>query len=81
MTILWQGRAIPFQAGEAVGSALARAGVTDFGAKATGGRHALFCGIGQCQNCLVRIEGRVIEACLAPCRDGLIVDAMEADHA
>jgi hypothetical protein len=80
-TILWQGRPIPFHPGDSVGTALARAGLRDLGLRATGGRHALFCGIGQCQNCLVRIAGRPVEACLAPCTEGLAVEPMEVSDA
>lgn len=68
----WQGTPVPFRAGESVASALGRAGVRDFG---------VFCGIGQCQGCLVRIDGRVTEACLAQCRDGARVQPMEARDA
>ncbi|MDA1045021.1 2Fe-2S iron-sulfur cluster-binding protein [Yoonia sp.] len=64
-TIFWQGRPVPFQPGESVASALNRAGIRAFG---------LFCGIGQCQGCLVAIEGRTFEACLMRCRDGVEID-------
>ncbi len=72
-TILWQGRPIPFRAGETVASALLRAGVAQFGPAPTGQARAVFCGIGQCQGCLVQAGGRLAEACLTPCRDGLEV--------
>lgn len=86
--ILWNTRAIPFRAGETVALALRRAGVTDFGAAPTGQRLQVFCGIGQCQGCLVEeISGSVTEACLLPCRDGLRVQSCarppvgkEGDH-
>lgn len=71
-TILWSGRALPFLPGESVASALARAGIRSFGTAPTGLRRALFCGIGQCQNCLVMIDGQLREACLTPCREGMI---------
>lgn len=79
--ILWQGRAVPFRTGESLGLALARAGVRALGPRPTGGEHALFCGIGQCQGCLVAVEGRVAEACLTPCRDGLRVEPVEVPDA
>lgn len=81
MNILWRGQPVSFIPGETVGSALARAGLRDLGPRATGGRHALFCGIGQCQNCLVQIGGRVVEACLTPCADGLAVEPMGGSDA
>jgi len=68
----WKGAAVPFRAGETVASALMRSGVRDFGP---------FCGIGQCQGCLVRVDGRVTEACLALCRAGALVQPLEARDA
>lgn len=64
-TILWQGTPVPFLSGESVASALNRAGIRQFG---------LFCGIGQCQGCLVTIKGRTFEACLTRCQDGVEID-------
>jgi aerobic-type carbon monoxide dehydrogenase small subunit (CoxS/CutS family) len=78
--IHWQGRSLPFKPGETVGSALFRAGVMQFGRAATGQARALFCGIGQCQGCLIRVDGRVSEACLLPCRDGMLVTPFEGDE-
>jgi hypothetical protein len=71
--ILWQGSPVPFRPGETIGSALLRAGVVAFGRAATGQPRALFCGIGQCQGCLIRVDDLPREACLTPCRDGLAV--------
>lgn len=78
--ILWQGRPVPFRPGESIGSALIRAGVVSFGQAVTGQPRAIFCGIGQCQGCLVQIEGVLREACLAPCRDGLAVLPEDGGH-
>lgn len=68
--ILWAGRAVGFAPGESVASALMRARVLRF---ADGPARGVFCGIGQCQNCLVQVDGRTVEACLTPCRDGMAV--------
>ena len=70
-TIFWAGRPVPFRPGETVASALLRAGIAVFGRAATGQPRAVFCGIGLCQGCLIRAEGRLTEACLLPARDGL----------
>lgn len=72
-TILWQGTPVPFREGETVATALLRAGVASFGPAPAGQLRAVFCGIGQCQGCLVQIGGRLTEACLTPCRGGLEV--------
>lgn len=77
----WNGRAIAFLSGETVASALSRAGIFDLGPTATGGRAAIFCGVGQCQGCLVEIGGRMTEACLLPARTGMAFhDGVEASH-
>ena len=71
-TIIWNGKSIPFESGETVAQALMRVGVLRFGATGSGQQLGLFCGIGQCQPCLVEIiGGSPREACLTPCRDGL----------
>lgn len=79
-TIFWNGAALPFRAGETVASALARAGVVHFGTAPQGQARALFCGIGQCQSCLVHDGLRLTEACLLPCRDGLAVSDAGGPH-
>ncbi len=62
---LWRGRPVRFDARDTVASALWRHGITDFGSTPRGGSHAVFCGIGQCQACLVMSQdGHVFEACL-----------------
>jgi len=69
--IHWQDRKVTFLAGESVASALARAGIDRLGLSGSGLTRGVFCGIGQCQNCLVMIDGRPAEACLVPCSDGM----------
>lgn len=77
--ILWQGRMVPFRDGDTVAAALTRAGIADFGAGSRGQRRGVFCGIGQCQGCLVSVDGCVTEACLMPCAPGLsVTPEMEA---
>ncbi len=78
--ILWNGAPVPFRAGETVASALTRAGVLCFGQAPQGQARALFCGIGQCQNCLVRFDGRLTEACLLPCHDGMALAEREVQQ-
>lgn len=72
-SIQWKGQPLPFHTGESVATALLRAGIIVLGQSPAGQPRALFCGIGQCQGCLVRIDGILREACLTPCRDGLSV--------
>jgi hypothetical protein len=76
-TILWNAEPVPFRPGETVAQALTRAGVRRFGSSRPGSPHAVFCGIGQCQNCLVVVAGRgAREACILPCSDGLELSAL-----
>ena len=77
-SFLWQGRAVPFHPGESLAAALMRAGLRDFGSDAAGARLRYFCGIGACQNCLVSIDGAVMESCLTPAREGVAVETVEA---
>ena len=70
-SITWQGRKLAFVPGENVASALQRAGIWQFGALPTGQAASVFCGIGQCQGCLIRAEDQIREACVLACKDGL----------
>jgi aerobic-type carbon monoxide dehydrogenase small subunit (CoxS/CutS family) len=74
-TFFWNGRPIAFRDGETIATALAAAGVKSLGRDAAGRPTRWFCGIGACQNCLVRIDGRLVEACLTPARDAATVEA------
>lgn len=72
----FRGRAVPFRPGKSVAAALLEAGILDFGRDANGAQLRYFCGIGACQSCLVRIDGRVVEACLTPAAAGTAVLAV-----
>lgn len=79
--IFWNGRELSFLSGETIAQALCRAGVANFGAGALGQPHSVFCGIGQCQNCLVDVvTAGPREACLTLCRDGLCVRSVGEPH-
>lgn len=78
--IEWQGRPVAFRPGESVASALARAGITRLGTTPGGLARGVFCGIGQCQNCLVMLDGRPVEACLTPCRSGMRLAPLPEGH-
>lgn len=76
-TMTLDGVLVPFKTGDTIATALAR-----FAAIQGRTPPPMFCGIGQCQTCLVRIPGRgVVEACLTPCEDGLWVRSFDASHA
>lgn len=73
-TFFWNGRPIAFRPGETIALALEAAGIRRFGADPLGTPTRYFCGIGACQGCLVRIDGRLVEACLTPAIDGRSVE-------
>lgn len=73
----WNGSAIPFRAGESVAAALTGAGILRLGDDSVGSEGRYFCGIGACQNCLVRVNGIIREACLTPAMSGLSVTCVE----
>lgn len=69
----WRGTSIPFRTGDSIAVALMRAGERSLGTDTTGCRLRYFCGIGACQNCLVSVDGAIVEACLTPADAGLLV--------
>lgn len=66
-TMLFDGTRVGFRPGDTIATALAR--------HADGLGMApppMFCGIGQCQVCIVEVAGRgPVEACLTPCEPGM----------
>lgn len=73
-SFIWNGVLVPFSTGETVASALEAIGVLRLGRSFPSCENRYFCGIGTCQSCLVRVDGRVVEACLTPAVDGLVVE-------
>ncbi len=68
----FEGREIPADPGASIGAALWAAGVRRFRSTRIQDRpRAIYCGIGQCYDCLVRVEGGpAVRACLTPAPDG-----------
>jgi predicted molibdopterin-dependent oxidoreductase YjgC len=77
-SFFWMGQRIPFRVGESIAAALEAAGILSFGPSPGGSPTRYFCGIGACQCCLVKIDGRVREACLTPACSGARVERVEA---
>ncbi|MCR4264602.1 (2Fe-2S)-binding protein [Nitratireductor sp. ZSWI3] len=78
-TFSWLGRDVPFLEGESIASALDAAGLVSFGPGMVAGDTRYFCGIGACQGCLVRVNGVVREACLAPASAQSLVEPLDHD--
>ena len=74
-------RTIEFTPGQSIGAALWQAGVRSFRSTRRFGRpRAIYCGIGQCFDCLVRVNGTaVMRACVTEARDGDGVTPGDAD--
>jgi predicted molibdopterin-dependent oxidoreductase YjgC len=68
----WEGRTLRAPAGESLASALLAAGIRRLG-EGPGSPRAAFCMMGVCQQCLVRVDGRLVQSCLVPVRAGMTV--------
>ena len=73
--LTFDGTDVPAYSGETVGAALLAADVRATRLTRRDARpRGMFCGIGACHDCLVRIDGSSpVRACLTPVRDGMIV--------
>lgn len=71
-SLRFDGREVPFRAGQTVGAALMADGIASWRTTRRGGEtRGLFCGIGVCFDCLVTVDGqRDQRACLVAARDG-----------
>jgi predicted molibdopterin-dependent oxidoreductase YjgC len=75
-TFSFDGRAVPFEYGQSVAAALTADGVVTLRWTRRRNRpRGLFCGIGVCFDCLVRVDGAANQrACLLPAREGMVVN-------
>jgi sarcosine oxidase subunit alpha len=72
----FEGREIPFVEGDPVAAALFRAGVRTFSRSLKyHRRRGLYCGTGECPNCLLTVDGiPAVRSCVTRCRDGMSVE-------
>lgn len=69
-----QGRDVVAHPGESLAAALIADGVWRFGEGDDADRpRTAFCMMGVCQQCLLRVDGRVVQACLTPVVAGQVV--------
>lgn len=69
------GREVQANAGATIAAALWVAGVRTLRrSRALGAPRGLYCAMGACFECLVRVDGREVRACMTPVRDGLVVE-------
>lgn len=77
----FDGRPLAAYAGESVAAALWAAGLRPPQAAPDGPpRRTLFCAMGVCQQCVLWIDGRRIESCRVPARDGMEVRSDPPRH-
>ena len=75
ITITVDGRPLACYAGETVATALLAVGIRGLRASPRiGAPRGAFCMMGVCQECAIRIDGRVQQACLARVHQGLRVE-------
>jgi predicted molibdopterin-dependent oxidoreductase YjgC len=75
ITIYLNGHAVQVPGGCNVAAALAQAGLSATRRSETGQARAAFCGMGQCQECRVSIDGHAHRlACLTPARAGMRIE-------
>jgi predicted molibdopterin-dependent oxidoreductase YjgC len=71
VTFRFEGQPISAARGASIGAALWAAGIREWRLTHGGRPRAMFCGIGQCFDCLVRVNGGpVIRACITSATDG-----------
>jgi predicted molibdopterin-dependent oxidoreductase YjgC len=74
--ILVDGRPLEAYEGETIAAALLAAGIWAFRRSARRGEpRGLYCGIGNCFECLVTLDGvHAVRACITPVAPGMVVD-------
>ena len=73
----WNGSEIRCRTGETVASALLCAGRLELRrSPRAGAPRGPWCMMGVCQECLVRVDGVVRQACLTPAESGMQVDGL-----
>ena len=75
-TFEFEGRPVPFEAGDTIASALYRAGVRTFSRSLKyHRRRGLYCGTGDCPNCLMTVDGvPAVHTCTAPCAERMRIE-------
>ncbi|WP_137124519.1 2Fe-2S iron-sulfur cluster-binding protein [Roseomonas sp. HF4] len=76
VTITVHGQPVAAHPGESLAAALIAASILRFGEGEDPARpRTAFCMMGVCQQCLLRVDGRLVQACLTPVVAGQVVSA------
>ena len=82
VTISVDGQFVKAHTGEMLAASLLAVGIYRLRSSPTAGTsRGAFCLMGVCQECLVRIDGRLRQACMTTVRDGLVVTRASHDRA
>ena len=75
----FDGEGITFESGDSVAAALIRNGKHSLRrTRFAGKERSIFCGIGQCFDCILVIDGKSNQrACLIPAREGMKVESQD----
>lgn len=78
-TFSFDGEAISFESGDTIAAAILRSGRKSLRrTRFHGEERSIFCGIGQCFDCIVIVDGRSNQrACLLRAEDGIQVEHQE----
>ena len=72
ITLRWHDQEISAQPNDTVASALLLAGIRTSRKSAVSGDSRLpFCMMGSCFECLVEIDGQILQSCMTPVKDGM----------
>ena len=67
----FDGEDYPAFDGETIAAALLRAGILNIRSAPSGAPRGLFCVMGACQECVVEVDGKKVEACRTVVSEGL----------
>ena len=74
ISFIFDGVSVTGHDGETVAAALLRAGITHLrNAPNSGTPRGMFCIMGACQECVIEIDGRKVEACRTTISEGLVI--------
>lgn len=78
VTITFDGKPIAAIMGESIAAALLVAGVVDWRKSIKSNQaRAPYCMMGMCYECLVEIDGQVVQACSVAAEEGLVVKRID----
>ena len=76
VTFSFEGQPLTAPAGENLAAALIACGIRRFGEGPAPARpRVALCMMGVCQQCLLRVDGRLAQACITPIQAGMVVTA------